>query len=399
MYRNKRKRCAEFVIDQNCQSTVKELPLQQQVEYWEEVFTRRSQEDVHPTIPKETQWSTVAYISSAEVEAVLKSSTDNAAGPDGLSLVQAKRIDLKQLTALLNIWLLTEEVPSRLYKAETTLIPKNPEAEKPSDYRPITIASRLVRIFHKVLSRRIVSNIQINPRQKAFVPVDGCCENLFLLDALIRDSKRRLKPLCMVFVDISKAFDSVSHDTILHAMRNHGLPEPLVDYVSLSYKNLETCIRIGKDRSRPILCRQGVRQGDPLSAILFNLVIDEILGLLDRHIGYRNQEGLRISYLAFADDLILTAASPRGLQEQVNKLKEGLESAGLHLNEAKCATMHIDIDGKRKTWIANPEEFLTINSKPVIALSIATTYQYLGLRTGVMGSHANVKSVLATGIE
>lgn len=53
----------------------------------------------------------------------------------------------------------------------------------------------------------------------------------------------------------------------------------------------------------------------------------------------------------------------------------------------------------QKTWIANPEEFLTINSKPVIALSIATTYRYLGLRTGVTGSHANVKSVLATGIE
>lgn len=139
------------------------------------------------------------------------------------------------MTALLNIRLLTGEVPSRLYKAETILIHKKPEAEKPRYYRPITVASRLVRIFLKILSIRIIANISINPRLKFFVPIDGCCENLFLLDAPIRDSKRRLKPLCMVFVDISKAFDSVSHGTIITAIRNHGLPDPLIEYAARSW--------------------------------------------------------------------------------------------------------------------------------------------------------------------
>lgn len=60
--------------------------------------------------------------------------------------------------------------------------------------------------------------------------------------------------------------------------------------------------------------------------------MDEVLKNLAENIEYRNAEGLRISYLAIADDLILTAASPRGLQEQVNRLKEGLEYAGLHHN-------------------------------------------------------------------
>lgn len=107
-----------------------------------------------------------------------------------------------------------------------------------------------------------------------------------MLDALIRDSKRRLKPLCMVFVNISKAFDSVSHDTILRAMQNLRLPEPLIDYVTYAYKNLEACIRIGRKRSGAILCKQVVRQGDRLSANLFNLVIDEVLKHLNTHIGY-----------------------------------------------------------------------------------------------------------------
>lgn len=398
-YKKNRKRCAELVLDQNCQPQAKGLPLDVQTKYWEEMFTRESCEDKRPTIAKVPNWNTVTFIAPAEVEAALKSSSENAAGPDGLTLAAVKRVNLKELTALLNIWLITGYVPTRLHKAETILIPKNTVADKPGDYRPITIASRLVRVYHKILSQRIVSNVPINQRQKAFVPVDGCSDNIFLLDALIRDSKRRLKPLCMVFVDISKAFDSVSHDTIIRAMRNHGLPEPLVEYVTFAYKHLETCLKIGRKRSDPILCKQGVRQGDPLSAILFNLVMDEVLENLDTHIGYKNADGLRISYLAFADDLILTAASPRGLQEQVDRLKGCLEKAGLHLNESKCATMRIDIDGKGKKWIANPGEFLNINGKPVTALNIVTTYRYLGLRTGASGSKMEVKETLGTGIQ
>lgn len=399
LYKRNRKRCAEYVINDNCQPRGKDLPLTEQTRFWEKIFTKASIEDDRPINPVQENWNTVSSITLAEVEAALRSSCENAPGPDGISLADMKRVNLKELTALFNIWLITGSVPTRLLKAETVLIPKNPDAAKPGDFRPITVASRVVRVYHRILSKRITSNTLISPRQKAFMPVDGCCENLLLLDAIIRDSKRRLKPLCLIFVDISKAFDSVSHSTILRAMRSHGLPEPLVDYVQYAYSCLETCIRMGRKRSEPILCRQGVRQGDPLSAILFNLVMDCVLEHLDPNIGYKNSDGLRISYLAYADDLILTAASPRGLQEQINRLGEELKLAGLYLNEAKCATMRVQIDGKNQKWIANPEAFIMINEKQVSALSIVSTYKYLGLRTGITGTHTELKGILQTGIE
>lgn len=83
----------------------------------------------------------------------------------------------------------------------------------------------------------------------------------------------------------------------------------------------------------------------------------------------------------------------------MNRLKASLEQVGLRLNEAKCATMRIDIDGRRKVWIANAETFLMINENPVTALNIVTSYKYLGLRTGTSGSHADVKEALSTGLE
>lgn len=86
----------------------------------------------------------------------------------------------------------------------------------------------------------------------------------------------------------------------------------MIDYMLYTCQNQETFIRIRQKRSGPIRCRQGIRQGDPLSVILFNPVIDEVLKHLDKHIGYRNEEGLPI-----------------------DTLMEGLEYAGLHLNVSK----------------------------------------------------------------
>lgn len=80
-------------------------------------------------------------------------------------------------------------------------------------------------------------------------------------------------------------------------------------------------------------------------------------------------------------------------------LQQCLEGAGLQLNERKCATLYIQIDGKAQRWIANPNEILTINGKPVTVMNIASVYKYLGLRTGVTGSRANIGGILQEGLE
>src|SRR6218665_1909043 len=58
--------------------------------------------------------------------------------------------------------------------------------DEAANYRPITMTLRVTRIFHKVLALRLTGAALINPRQKAFVPVDGCADNIFLLDSIIR---------------------------------------------------------------------------------------------------------------------------------------------------------------------------------------------------------------------
>lgn len=76
-----------------------------------------------------------------------------------------------------------------------------------------------------------------------------------------------------------------------------------------------------------------------------------------------------------------------------------MERAGLQLNEKKCATLSIQIDGKAQRWIANPNNILTIKGNPVTAMNIESVYKYLGLKTGISGSRVNVGRVLQEGLE
>lgn len=83
----------------------------------------------------------------------------------------------------------------------------------------------------------------------------------------------------MTFIDIKKAFDSVSHDSITWALLNKGLPSKLVQYIKYIYENSEICIEVDGEQSETIKPGRSVRQGDPLSSIIFNIVMDEILNV------------------------------------------------------------------------------------------------------------------------
>ena len=151
--------------------------------------------------------------------------------------------------------------------------------------------------------------------------------------------------MCLAFLDVAKAFDCVSHETLARSLKRLGVPSPLVQYIARMYANTSTVLKVGGRRSGPIRCGRGVRQGDPLSAILFNCVMDEVLSELSPAIGYFLNKEVMVRCLAFADDLVLIASTAEGLREQVTRVQRALALGGLRLNSAKCASLQIDIDG------------------------------------------------------
>ncbi|KAG8145363.1 hypothetical protein E2320_011914 [Naja naja] len=146
----------------------------------------------------------------------------------------------------------------------------------------------------------------------------------------------------MLFLDTAKAFDTVSHHTLFHVAVAAGLPPPLMSYLWHLYK-WSTVQLAGTTTT----CGQGVRQGDPLSPLLFIMVVKDIVTASLPSAGY-DLDGHRISSIAYVDDLVLFAEKSPQLQEKLHLLSEALTQAGMALNAKKSLGVTIARDGKRK---------------------------------------------------
>ena len=111
------------------------------------------------------------------------------------------------------------------------------------------------------------------------------------------------------------------------------------------YSRGETTLQFGGEQSSRISCKQGVKQRDPLSPVLFNFVVVWCLEDPDPSIGFRWPEAM-CNYLAFADNLVLFAESRQDLQSQLNRLVTALGSCGLTINAAKCSSMVLTVYGR-----------------------------------------------------
>lgn len=90
-------------------------------------------------------------------------------------------------------------------------------------------------------------------------------------------SRKWIKPYNIISLDLRKAFDSVLHSSIKRSLTRFGVQPLVSDYIMNSYDNVSTTISCSSNITSKIPIGKGVTQGDPISPMLFNMVIDEIL--------------------------------------------------------------------------------------------------------------------------
>ena len=282
--------------------------------------------------------------------------------------------------------------PTMCCIGQSALIPKDQSDISPPKHRPITMANMIIRCFHKLMASRIGDSMPLSDRQKAFRSGDGLAENVVLLKSIIKYDTDNNLPLNVVFLDIAKAFDSVSHQSILIAARRMGIPPLFLTHLREFYWRCQTRSRVSGRKSDPISVRRGVKQGDPLSVHLFNAVIDWALSTLDLNLGITVARASQ-NHLAFADDIGLLTRTSVAAQSQIDKLNEHPGKCGSTFSageSGKLASLRIDVDGKKKRWVVNPLDHLHVAGNVIPAKSIKQVYSYLGISFSARGPVADV---------
>ena len=229
------------------------------------------------------------------------------------------------------------------------------------------------------MAQRMEMHLPLSLCQKAFRRGDGIADLVWFMQTVIKHHQDTLCPLNIAFMDMKKAFDSVSQQSILVAAARLGVPPPFLTYLRELCGDAQTRLRIGTELSEPIKLGRGVRQGDPMSVHLFNAVIDLSLDSLGPELG-TEIGGVKVNHNAFADDFALIARSPAGLQALADDLDRQLTLCGLELStglQGKSASIHSDIDGKAKRWIVYPYPYLWVRGELVPTLTVSQVYKYL----------------------
>lgn len=394
-----RTRCGKNVLSGTWSEEPTVLPLPQQEEYWGGLFGQESVKDDRAWSPISSPVAALcAPFTLPELDRAIGGQGNGSPGEDGVRKSDCVRVGSVQLTARCNLWMLAACPPSAFRSGYTVLPPKVSAPTLAAEHRPITIGSMFGRIFHRALSARFETELPLGVRQKAFRRGDGLRDNVWVLRSLLRDKTRRIKPLSIAFVDVAKAFDSVSHDSLLLAARRIGVPDRLVAYIGSLYQGSCTKLKVGRRLGAPLPVRQGVRQGDPLSGLLFNFVMDAVLAKLDPKLGVRLSPTLIFNHLAFADDVALIAETAEGLRILAKTFESELALVGLKPNPKKSATLQILTDGKRKKWVCGGESILTLNQIPVAPVTIQDAYRYLGTYTTLGSKQPLVETKLTSGL-
>jgi hypothetical protein len=258
--------------------------------------------------------------------------------------------------------------------------------------------SCLYKLLMAILAKRMtsfsISNDLLSQQQKSARPSEGCYEHAFLLESIVNDAHRQPRPLCLAWLDIHNTFGSIPHSALLTTLTHMGFPPDLISMIGNVYTGATTEIvtPLGKTPSIPI--HSGVKQGCPLSAILFNLAVELIIRkciakaeTLPR--GPLKHHDCPISILAYADDLVILARNSQTLQTLLDAVSSAADCLSLQFRPDKCASLCL-----ARTTPRIQQNQLLIQTQLIPALQREDHYRYLGVPIGLVPNITNLQNLV-----
>ncbi|CAN1334272.1 LINE-1 retrotransposable element ORF2 protein [Linum perenne] len=232
-----------------------------------------------------------------------------------------------------------------------TLIPKVSDANTMRQLRPIGLCTVPYKIISKILTSRLGNVLPdiIHPSQNGFIKNRSITDNILIAHELIHFLKTHTgdQHLMALKIDMEKAYDRVEWPFLFAVMRGLGFAAPWVTLIQECLTSATMDILVNGDPKGFFSPTRGLRQGDPLSPLLFAICSEGLSRLLISATtsgvlyGIRiNQRRPFISHLMFADDTILfLRVSDSYIDALLSLFDRYRRMSGQRVNLAKSAVL------------------------------------------------------------
>ena len=300
-----------------------------------------------PTVSKKHMQFCENHFSQAEAaDAVNKLKCNKSPGLDGLTpeFYQTFWPELKfPYLNMISDSLSKGILPSSMRQSVVTLIFKKGDNTDLKNYRPISLSNYDYKILSFMLANRLqkVMNLIVSKDQSGYIKNRNMSDNVVLINSIIEYCQKFNKPAALIFLDFEKAFDSVEWKFMQSAIKKFGLGRSFLSWIKTLYSCPSLVVKNNGWFSGAVKMERGIRQGCPLSALLFILCV-ECLSLKLK--GSKEISGVKIGNVEYrlsqyADDSALILKDKQSIINALTLIDEFSLISGLSLNISKCEGM------------------------------------------------------------
>ena len=284
--------------------------------------------------------------SNMVTEIINKLHSKSSTGFDSVSTILLKKVKnelVEILTLIINQSITTGIFPQKLKIAKVVPLHKKDDPTILNNYRPISILTAISKIFEKVMFQQIhryFNNYNIYySNQYGFRQYHSTeLAQIELIDRVVTDMDKGKLPI-NIFIDLTKAFDTIDHSILLHKLNHYGFSTIALSLMESYLNNREQYIDLDGTTSSYMTLKSGVPQGSILGPLMFIIYINDM-----------HKSSKMFNYISYADDttlmVSLTNANTISSAELINKELENVNTwlkvnkLILNIEKTKCMIFH-----------------------------------------------------------
>ena len=293
------------------------------------------------------------------------------------------------LFAIISMFWLSENIPSEVKDPNIAILFKKGDRSQCGNYRGISLLSVVGKVLADILLQRLkyIADKIYPQSQCGYRQNRSTIDGIFTLRQLMEKTKEQRRNMYIVFVDFTKAFDTVNRDFLFKILAKIGCPPKFIRLIKSLYTQVHARLIVDGNLTEPFEYNSGVKQGCKLAPTLYGIYAAVLLLLAYKEIGHQFSIKIRFRYdgdlfdlsrlkaktktliefireAQYADDIAIFSDSPLGLQTLLTAYNNMAKRMGLFINIKKTESMCI-----------GPEVTFFIDDVPIKNVS---RFKYLG---------------------